>query len=176
VVTVALSHAIMVSVMAMTPVHMKGHGATLTIVGLTISVHIAGMYALSPLVGWLSDRLGRVTVILAGQAIMVIAVITAGTAAMSDTRLAIGMILIGLGWSCGTVSGATLLAESVDPADRPGAQGFSDLLMNLTGAVGGALSGVILGTIGFPGLNAIAGLLVIPVVALSVRRLATRAA
>jgi MFS family permease len=175
-VTVALSHAIMVSVMAMTPVHMKGHGATLTIVGLTISVHIAGMYALSPLVGWLSDRLGRITIILVGQGIMVVAVITAGTAAMSDTQVAVGMILIGLGWSCGTVSGATLLAESVDPADRPGAQGFSDLLMNLMGAVGGGLSGVILGVIGFPGLNAVAGLLVIPVIALSVRRLTTRTA
>lgn len=176
VVTVALSHAIMVSVMAMTPVHMKGHGATLTIVGLTISVHIAGMYALSPLVGWLADRWGRITVILIGQGVMIVAVITAGTAAMSDTQVAAGMILIGLGWSCGTVSGATLLAESVDPADRPGAQGFSDLLMNLMGALGGGMSGVVLGVIGFSGLNAVAGLLVIPVVALSLRRLVTRPA
>lgn len=173
VVAVALGHAIMVSVMAMTPVHMKGHGATLTIVGLTISVHIAGMYALSPLVGWLADRLGRVTVVLIGQGIMVVAVIIAGTSGMSDVQVAIGMILIGLGWSCGTVAGATLLAESVDPADRPSAQGFSDLVMNLMGAVGGALSGVILGVIGFPGLNAVAGLLVVPVVVLAVRHLLT---
>src|SRR5882757_10686602 len=43
--TVAFSHAVMVSLMAMTPVHMQEHGATLTIVGLTISLHIAGMYA-----------------------------------------------------------------------------------------------------------------------------------
>lgn len=173
-VTVAISHAIMVSVMAMTPVHMKGHGATLTIVGLTISVHIAGMYALSPLVGWLADRIGRISVIFIGMSIMVVAVITAGTAGMSDVQVAIGMVLIGLGWSCGTVAGATLLAESVDPADRPGAQGFSDLLMNLMGALGGGLSGVILGAIGFPGLNAVAGVLVVPVVVLAVRRIRLR--
>lgn len=174
VVTVALSHAIMVSVMAMTPVHMKGHGATLTIVGLTISVHIAGMYALSPLVGWLADRLGRIAVILIGQGIMVVAVVTAGTAGMSDVQVAVGMVLIGLGWSCGTVAGAALLAESVDPADRPGAQGFSDLLMNLMGALGGGASGAILGGIGFAGLNIVAGLLVVPVVTLAVRRIRLR--
>lgn len=176
VVTVAISHAIMVSVMAMTPIHMKGHGATLTIVGLTISVHIAGMYALSPLVGWLSDRLGRITVILTGQVIMVIAVTLAGTAGMSDTQVAIGMTLIGLGWSCGTVAGAALLAEAVDPADRPGAQGFSDLLMNVMGAVGGGLAGVVLGTAGYGGLNVVAGALVVPVVFLAVRRLLARPA
>ena len=175
-VAVALSHAIMVSVMAMTPVQMKGHGATLTIVGLTISVHIAGMYALSPLVGWLSDRWGRASVILIGQGVFVVAVIIAGTAGMSDVQVAIGMVLIGLGWSCGTVAGATLLAESVDPADRPGAQGFSDLLMNLMGALGGASSGVVLAGVGYGGLNALAGLLIIPVVVLSLRRLTSRAA
>jgi hypothetical protein len=45
---VALSHATMVALMSMTPVHLREHGASLTIVGFTISLHIAGMYA-SPL-------------------------------------------------------------------------------------------------------------------------------
>ena len=45
------AHGVMVSIMAMTPIHLLHHGATLTIVGLTISLHIAGMYALSPVFG-----------------------------------------------------------------------------------------------------------------------------
>jgi len=171
---VALSHAVMVSVMAMTPVHMKGNGATLTIVGLVISVHIAGMYALSPLVGWLADRWGRVPVILTGQGILIFAALTAGTAGDAPVQVTVGLFLIGLGWSFGTVAGSALLAESVALADRPGAQGFSDLLMNLLGALGGGASGVVLSAFGFAGVNMTAALLVIPVVLLALRRVAVR--
>src|SRR5690606_16824092 len=61
--TIALSHATMVALMAMTPVHLYGHGASLAIVGFVISLHIAGMFALAPVFGWLSDRLGRIPTI-----------------------------------------------------------------------------------------------------------------
>ena len=75
---IALGHTVMVSVMVMTPVHMRQEGATLNIVGLVISVHVFGMYALSPVVGWLADRFGRIPVILLGQLILVVAVVVAG--------------------------------------------------------------------------------------------------
>ena len=70
--TVAIvgAHGVMVSIMAMTPVHLLHHGATLTIVGLTISLHIAGMYGLSPVFGLLADRWGRVPTIVLGYAIL----------------------------------------------------------------------------------------------------------
>ena len=75
---VALSHATMVSLMAMTPVHLMHGGATLSVVGLTISLHIAGMFALSPVFGILSDRLGRIPTILIGQALLLgAAIVTA---------------------------------------------------------------------------------------------------
>lgn len=47
-VTVAVSHTAMVSVMVMTPVHLGHHGADIQLIGLVISGHIAGMYAFSP--------------------------------------------------------------------------------------------------------------------------------
>src|SRR5918993_1457693 len=56
---IAAAHGVMVAVMAMTPVHLLHHGATLPIIGVTLSLHIAGMYALSPVFGILADRLGR---------------------------------------------------------------------------------------------------------------------
>ena len=65
---VVSAHAVMVGVMALTPVHLHHGGASVTLVGLSISAHIAGMFALSPLMGILADRAGRVPVILAGQA------------------------------------------------------------------------------------------------------------
>src|SRR3546814_9923728 len=60
----------MVSVMAMTPVHLLHHGATLSVIGLTISLHVAGMYALSPVFGILADRAGRGVTILLGQGLL----------------------------------------------------------------------------------------------------------
>src|SRR5262245_930944 len=113
----AVGHLVMVAVMAMTPVHIRsaGHPAahTLRIVGVVLSLHIAGMYALVPAIGWLTDRVGRRPVILAGIALLVTACALAGSAGPDSTRLAIGLIVLGIGWSCTTVAGSTLLSESV---------------------------------------------------------------
>ncbi|MCF2531667.1 MFS transporter [Yinghuangia soli] len=162
---VVLGHAVMVGVMSMTPVHMKDNGADLTVVGLTISLHIAGMYAFSPLVGWAADKLGRIPVIIAGQLILLGAVVVAGLSGHTVPMTVVGLVLLGLGWSCSMVAGSALLAESVPPHDRPSVQGTSDLLMNLAGAAGGALSGSLLAAGGYGGLNAAAGLVVLPVLA-----------
>jgi MFS family permease len=163
---VATGHAVMVAVMTMTPVHMRHGGAELRLVGFVISVHIAGMYAVSPLVGWLVDRVGRRPVILIGQVILLAAAVVAGTAGHSSPLLTTGLFLLGLGWSCSTVAGSTLLARSVDVGDRPGVQGAADLTMNLAGALAGGASGVVLGAVGYGGLNAGAAVLVLPIVVL----------
>jgi len=161
---IALSHTVMVSVMVMTPVHMSHEGATLRIVGLVISVHVAGMYALSPLVGWLADRFGRVPVILLGQVILVAAVAIAGSAdGHAHGVLGLGLFLLGVGWSCALVAGSTLLSESVGAQVRPGVQGAADFVMGVCGASGGALAGVVVSGPGYGVLNALAGLLVVPV-------------
>jgi MFS family permease len=161
---IALSHTVMVAVMVMTPIHMSHHGATLRIVGIVISLHVAGMFALSPVVGWLADRFGRIPVVLLGQLILVAAVVVAGTAdGQAHGVLGLGLFLLGLGWSCALVAGSTLLSESVDERVRPGVQGAADFVMGLCGAVGGALAGVVVGGPGYGVLNALAGLLVLPV-------------
>ncbi|GAA4968465.1 MFS transporter [Yinghuangia aomiensis] len=163
--SVVLGHAVMVSVMAMTPVHMKHHGANLTIVGLTISLHIVGMYAFSPLVGWAADTVGRIPVIAVGQVVLLAAVLVAGLSGSTVPVTMTGLLLLGLGWSCSMVAGSSLLAESVPAAERPRVQGASDLLMNLFGAAGGAVAGSVLDVAGYGGLNAAAGLIVLPVFA-----------
>lgn len=161
---IVASQGVMVAVMTMTPVHLRHHGGTLTIIGLTISLHIAGMFAFSPVFGWLADKRGRVTTILIGQGLLACAAVAAGTSGASEPRLMLGLFLLGLGWSAGLVAGSTLLAESVPVHARIRVQGTSDVVMNLVGAAGGAMSGVILAMIDFSGLNAVAGLLVVPTV------------
>jgi MFS family permease len=172
----AAGHPVTVGVMAMTPVHIRtaGHPApeTLRIVGVVLSAHIAGMYALSPVVGWLTDRVGRRPVIGAGLVLLVVACALAGTAGHCTVRLAIGLMVLGIGWSCTVVAGSTLLSESVPVDVRASAQGLSDASMGLAGASAGALSGVIVGAWGYPMLALLAALAAMPFVLLVIRRAA----
>jgi MFS family permease len=163
-VSISLSHATMVGVMAMTPVHLVDHGASLVIVGFTISLHIAGMYALSPVFGVMADRLGRIPTILIGQALLALSLLATGLGSENSNWVIVGLILLGLGWSASTVAGSTLLTESTSLDKRTKVQGFSDVMMSGSGAVGGALSGVILLMVGYDGLSFIAMALVLAVV------------
>jgi MFS family permease len=164
IISIALSHATMVSVMAMTPVHLVNHGASLAIVGFTISLHIAGMYALAPVFGILSDRIGRIPTILVGQGILLASLLVTGFGSENETAVVIGLVLLGLGWSAATVAGSTLLSESTIIEKRAARQGVSDLVMSGSGAAGGALAGVVLAFLGYSGLSFVAVLLVAGVV------------
>ena len=150
---IALSHMVMVSVMSMTPIHMKGMGFDLVVVGFTISLHIAGMYAFSPVFGWLSDKLGRVQTVILGQSIYVAALAIAGFGQDSRVMVTIGLFLLGLGWSASTVGGAALLTATLPVEEKTNVQGLSDSLMNLSGAFGGAVAGSILTAFMFLGVN-----------------------
>lgn len=170
---IALSHGTMVALMSMTPVHLHDHGASLAIVGITISLHVAGMFALSPVFGWLSDRIGRIPVLLAGQAMLLTSLVLAWIAPHS--MVTPSLILLGLGWSASIVSGSALLTDALSTGERPVVQGTSDLIMNLTGAACGALAGPGLVIVGFSGLGAVASSLVGVIVAWwAVRALRTR--
>ncbi|WP_446219144.1 MFS transporter [Micromonospora sp. IBHARD004] len=169
---VAVGHVVMVAVMSMTPVRLgESHGDAdvLRVVGIVLSLHIAGMYALSPLVGWLTDRAGRRAVILGGVATLLAACAVAGTAGHHTPRLSIGLVLLGLGWSGTMVAGSTLLSESVPAAVRPSVQGFSDLTMGLAGAGAAAVSGFVMRAAGYPVLTLLAAIAVVPLVALALR-------
>ncbi|MFM6963011.1 MAG: MFS transporter [Micrococcales bacterium] len=153
VITIALSHMVMVSVMSMTPAHLKMEGATLVVVGFTISIHIAGMYAFSPLFGMLADKIGKLQTVLVGQLIYIAALLFAGFGMDNHNDVLIGLFLLGLGWSASTVSASALLSASLPIEDKANVQGVSDTLMNLSGAFGGAISGTIMAALMFVGLN-----------------------
>jgi MFS family permease len=126
------------------------------IIGFTISLHIAGMFALSPVMGWLTDKAGRTETIMLGFAVLISGVAVAGFGQDSTTAVAVGLVLLGLGWSASTVAGSTLLAESVGQDARVAVQGVSDMLMGAAGAIGGAASGLVLSGTGYFGLNMLA--------------------
>ena len=160
--TVALSHATMVALMAMTPVHLVHGGASLSVVGFTLSLHIAGMFALSPVFGLLVDRWGSFPVIVLGQTLLLGAAVVTALAADDTRAVMTGLVLLGLGWSASTVAGSSLLNSAAPANRRIRVQGRSDLAMNLAGASGGAVAGPLLAVLGYSGL---AWLLLVPVAA-----------
>lgn len=148
----SLSHATMVSVMAMTPVHLVSHGASLELVGITISLHVLGMYALAPVWGTLADRAGREVTIAVGQVLLLAALLLLAVGAESELWVTVGLFMVGLGWSAASVAGATLISESVDVSGRARIQGRADLLMSSAGALGGGFAGLVLAQLGYGGL------------------------
>jgi MFS family permease len=159
--TLALAHAVMVAVMVMTPLHMHHGGAQLEIIGVVVSGHVLGMFAFAPVVGWLTDRLGRVTVIAAGALVLLVSLGLAGTAPTGASwQIGWALFLLGLGWSLCTVSASTLLSESAPLDARTDVQGAADLIMGLVAAAAGVVAGLVMGNLGYGSLNVFAALLV----------------
>ncbi|ANH39329.1 Major Facilitator Superfamily protein [Nocardioides dokdonensis FR1436] len=154
VVGLAGAHAAMVAVMVMTPLHMEHGGAELRIIGVVISVHVLGMFAFAPVVGWLADTLGRPVTLGTGGVVLVVALVIAGSAPEgSSWQIFGGLFLLGLGWSFATVAASTLVADHAPLDARADVQGAADLVMNLVAAAGGGLAGVVVALAGYRALS-----------------------
>ncbi|MDO5628588.1 MAG: MFS transporter [Mobilicoccus sp.] len=158
------AHAAMVAVMSMTPLHIEHRSPgpddhTLTVIGVTISLHIAGMYALSPVVGALTDRLGPRVVTAAGLVTTITSTVVAAVGAAHLGWVTVALVLLGLGWCGATVAGATLLTGAIPPERRVEAQGFADAVVSLVGASGAAVAGLVMGGLDYPGVAIVFGIL-----------------
>jgi len=171
-VTLMCSNMVMIGIMSMTPVYMHEHGHSLPFVGVVVSAHVVGMYIFSPATGWLADRVGRYPVIVLGALVFVAAsAVNVLTPATNGALIALGMLLIGLGWNLGFVAGSALLTDSVGLMDRPRMQGLADTCMGVTAALGSLASGPIMAGHGFSALNTVVGLTVVfPLIAIQLSR------
>jgi MFS family permease len=147
----AAAHAVMISVMVMTPLHMEHGHAELRVIGFVISLHVLGMFAFAPLVGIAADRFGRAAVLATGGGVLLVALLLCARAPEgSSPEIFVGLFLLGLGWSLATVSAATMVAELAPLGVVTEIQGAADLVMGLAAAAGSATSGLIVGELGFP--------------------------
>lgn len=150
----ALTQFVMVGLMTMTPVHMRGHDHALTLVGLVISLHVAAMYLPAPVSGWLVDTLGtRAVAASAGIVLLAAGMLAALAPPDSSVLVAVALILLGVGWSLGLVSGTTVLTTAVPTSVRATVQGQADVAVALAGAAGALVSGLVFAWIDFRGLG-----------------------
>ena len=142
--------ATMVLIMTMTPLHLTAHGHGLDVVGLVISGHVAGMFALAPLSGWISQRIGNLPTIFLGTAVLVVSGLMAALAPPTDDRiLFVALFLLGWGWNLGFVAGSALLSGSVELRQRARVQGVADAVIWTTSAMASLGSGVVVAAAGF---------------------------
>jgi MFS family permease len=156
--TMVVAQGVMVSLMTMTPLHLRDHGDSLEIVGVIISLHVAGMYALAPVVGAVADRVGHLRMAYGATATLAAAACLAAAAGHTHLLISAALVLLGLGWSMATIAGSTLLTASVVADQRAETQGVADMAMGIAGAAGGIVSGIVVGTVGFAVLS-VAGVL-----------------
>ena len=168
--SMVISQVTMVAVMTMTPVHLKLHGHE-DVSPYVISLHIAGMYAFSPLVGKFTDRHGKLLSISVGGVLLVMATVTAALAGEAATLLWPSLWLLGIGWSFGLIGGSSLLVESVPDSSRVTVQGAADLLMSFCGGLAGFSSGFIRKAFGFHMLSNLGTVLALVLVVIGIRRL-----
>lgn len=176
VVTILSAQVVMVSIMTMTPVHLTHQGGSITVIGLTISLHVAGMYALAPLVGFIVDRYGHRPSIVAGLLVFA-ASAAVGALRPADTGwIMVSLFLLGVGWSFVNVAGSALFSKVVSAETRASSQGGVDALANLCGAVAAFAAGPLLAASSFPVLSVLATAVLLPLAVLTVRRRHTAAA
>jgi MFS family permease len=140
-----LANVTMVSIMTVTPLHLDDAGQSLSVVGLVISLHVAGMFLPSPVSGALVDRVGRVPVIAAaGVTLLLAGGVAAPTSGHAAAPVIAALVLLGIGWNLGLVGGSTLLTDSIPLAERARAQGQADFAMGMAGALGSLAAGPVL--------------------------------
>ncbi len=159
-----VSHVTMVAVMTMTPVHLREHGHE-TVSAYIISLHIAGMYAFSPLVGKFSDSKGRVNTLLVGCLVLIASTVMSALAGSNPAVFFPSLWLLGIGWSFGLIGASSLLIDSVPIKQRVRVQGAADLAMSLFGGLAGFSSGFIRSSIGFPWLSLLGTCIVLMLIA-----------
>jgi MFS family permease len=160
--TLAINQFVMIATTSTSPVYLHDHGHSVRTIGIAVSLHLGGMYVTSPLSGWLSDRFGRLPIIVAGALVLIGAVVLAGLAPGTDSVLVIaGLFLNGVGWNMAFVAASALLTDALSAAERASIQGFADLAMGLMGALGSTAGGMILGIWGFAILNAVGAAIVL---------------
>jgi MFS family permease len=171
-VALVAGQVVMVLIMTMTPLHLVDHGHSLATIGIVLSAHLFGMFALSPISGRLTDRFGSPRIIAAGLATLAAAAILSAVAPPDGgPTLTLALFLLGYGWNLGFVAASAMLTHGLHLAERTRIQGFADGLVWTSAAVASLSSGILVASSSYATLGLVAvALLLMPAALLVFRR------
>ena len=140
--SLVIGQVVMVAVMSVTSIHLKDHGYSADGIGTVISGHVLGMYAPSPVSGWLVDRIGRLPVVIGGCVVsMAGCVIAAAAHPENHALMIVALFILGVGWNGTFVAGSTLTTDAVTAAERPRIQAVADMATFLASGLASLLAG-----------------------------------
>lgn len=153
------THVAMTGLMGMAPVFLTERGVGIETVAAIMSAHLVGMYVASPLFGLLVRVTRHRTAWVAALTCILAACVVIAMSTQSAVSFGFGLTLLGLGWSLSMVASSAGLA-GVPPASRLRAQGMADTFLNIGGALGSLLAGLVVGLAGYPTLVRLVAVLV----------------
>lgn len=169
VVAILVAQVVMVAIMTMTPVHIVHHGGSINLVGITISLHVVGMFALAPVVGMMTDRYGHGPTMAIGVVVLLASLVIGAVWPDDMGWIVVSLVLLGLGWSFVNVTGSALFSVAVSSETRAASQGGVDALANLFGASAAFAAGPLLAATSFATLSLLTIAVLVPLVLIVVR-------
>lgn len=152
----------MTAIMTMTPLHIREHGHAVGLIGVVMSAHFVGMFALAPVIGSVVARIGSIKVASAGLSVVIIAAIGAATVpGRSPLGIAGFLFVLGLGWCMGFVSGSSLLTRELPYVERVRLQGAIDAIVWTASALASLASGILLAAFGYTTLALVGAVAVV---------------
>ena len=149
--------------MALTPIAMTHHGLPLSAISITVSLHVVGMYGLSMPIGKLADAVGRRRVLFGGVILSTLGTVLVALTA-SYPLMVFGLGVIGIGWCCGNVTTAAIVADTTPPEIRGRAMGANTSFSAAASVASPLLGGVLVQFWGTPSLVGVTLVFIVPIV------------
>ena len=156
-----VAYGMMSLVMTATPLAMAACNFTPDDASHAIRWHVLAMYVPSFFTGALITRFGRIPVALTGLVLLVVC----GLIALSGVSIfdfIAAMVALGLGWNFSYISATTMVTDCHTPEERGKTQAFNEMTVFGFVAIATYLSGRLLSSVGWNGVN----IAIFPVVAL----------
>lgn len=148
----AVSQAVMVLLMASTPVAMIGQGFNEAATGDVIRWHVVAMFAPSFFTGFLIKRFGTTPIVALGLLLLATSAAVAASG-LTPHHFYGSLVLLGVGWNFGFIGATSMLATAIAPEERSLVQGANDTTIALASTVCAFLGGAIVAGYGWTVLS-----------------------
>ena len=148
------SFALMSFMMTGAPLAMIGCGFSTDLATLGIQWHVLAMFGPSFFTGKLIARFGRETIVAVGLTLLIVCSIIASLG-IELWNFWLALILLGVGWNFGFIGATAMVTRTYRQSEKNKVQGMHDVILFSTVAFSSLMSGQVLNSIGWNGINMI---------------------